>query len=166
MFGMGAIKGAGDVAINSILKAREEGDFKDLADFISRIDSSKVNKRVIESLAKAGVFDSFGYSRNAILSQIEKILDATNKASSAKKMAFGSLFGDSSELTTIDIELDRLPEYSQKEILELEKASLGFYVSGHPLDEYKDKIDKINYTLSSQIDDLADGSQILIFGKI
>ncbi|MDX4066377.1 DNA polymerase III subunit alpha [Aliarcobacter skirrowii] len=166
MFGMGAIKGAGDVAINSILKAREESDFKDLADFISRIDSSKVNKRVIESLAKAGVFDSFGYSRNAILSQIEKILDATNKASSAKKMAFGSLFGDSSELTTIDIELDRLPEYSQKEILELEKASLGFYVSGHPLDEYKDKIDKINYTLSSQIDDLADGSQILIVGKI
>ncbi|MDX4059075.1 DNA polymerase III subunit alpha [Aliarcobacter skirrowii] len=166
MFGMGAIKGAGDVAIKSILKAREEGDFKDLADFISRIDSSKVNKRVIESLAKAGVFDSFGYSRNAILSQIEKILDATNKASSAKKMAFGSLFGDSSELTTIDIELDRLPEYSQKEILELEKTSLGFYVSGHPLDEYKDKIDKINYTLSSQIDDLADGSQILIVGKI
>ncbi|MDX4035628.1 DNA polymerase III subunit alpha [Aliarcobacter skirrowii] len=166
MFGMGAIKGAGDVAINSILKAREESDFKDLADFISRIDSSKVNKRVIESLAKAGVFDSFGYSRNAILSQIEKILDATNKASSAKKMAFGSLFGDSSELTTIDIELDRLPEYSQKEILELEKASLGFYVSGHPLDEYKDKIDKINYTLSSQIDNLADGSQILIVGKI
>ncbi|MDX4027004.1 DNA polymerase III subunit alpha [Aliarcobacter skirrowii] len=166
MFGMGAIKGAGDVAIKSILKAREEGYFKDLADFISRIDSSKVNKRVIESLAKAGVFDSFGYSRNAILSQIEKILDATNKASSAKKMAFGSLFGDSSELTTIDIELERLPEYSQKEILELEKASLGFYVSGHPLDEYKDKIDKINYTLSSQIDDLADGSQILIVGKI
>ncbi len=166
MFGMGAIKGAGDVAIKSILKARKESDFKDLADFISRIDSSKVNKRVIESLAKAGVFDSFGYSRNAILSQIEKILDATNKASSAKKMAFGSLFGDSSELTTIDIELDRLPEYSQKEILELEKASLGFYVSGHPLDEYKDKIDKINYTLSSQIDDLADGSQILIVGKI
>ncbi|OCL84696.1 DNA polymerase III subunit alpha [Arcobacter porcinus] len=166
MFGMGAIKGAGDVAINSILNARKDGDFKDLADFISRIDGSKVNKRVIESLAKAGVFDSFAYSRNSILSQIEKILDATNKASSAKKLAFGSLFGDSEELTTIDIELDHLPEYSKKEILELEKASLGFYVSGHPLDEYKDKIDKINYTLSSQIDELDDGSQILIVGKI
>ncbi|HJE03535.1 DNA polymerase III subunit alpha [Aliarcobacter thereius] len=166
MFGMGAIKGAGDVAINSILKAREEKDFENLADFISRIDGSKVNKRVIESLAKAGVFDSFAYSRNSILSQIEKILDATNKASSAKKLAFGSLFGDSEELTTIDVVLDHLPEYSKKEILELEKASLGFYVSGHPLDEYKDKIDKINYTLSSQIDELDDGSQILIVGKI
>ena len=72
MFGMGAIKGAGDVAINSILNAREEGNFANLSDFVSRIDASKVNKRVIESLAKAGVFDSFGYSRNALLSQIEK----------------------------------------------------------------------------------------------
>ena len=81
-------------------------------------------------------------------------------------MSSGSLFGDSTELTNIEIELDNLPEYSKKEILELEKASLGFYVSGHPLDEYKDKIEKINYTLSSQIDEIADGSQILIVGKI
>ncbi len=166
MFGMGAIKGAGDVAINSILNAREDGDFKNLSDFVSRIDASKVNKRVIESLAKAGVFDSFGYSRNALLSQIEKIVDGASKASNAKKMSSGSLFGDSTELTNIEIELDNLPEYSKKEILELEKASLGFYVSGHPLDEYKDKIEKINYTLSSQIDEIADGSQILIVGKI
>ena len=166
MFGMGAIKGAGDVAINSILAAREEAPFTDLADFISRVDGSKVNKRVIESLAKAGVFDSFGYSRNAILSQIEKIIEASNKSSQAKKMATGSLFGDSAELTTIDVELEHLPEFSQKEILELEKASLGFYVSGHPLDEYKEQIEKINYTLSSSIDELADGSQILIVGKI
>ncbi len=166
MFGMGAIKGAGDVAINSILAAREEAPFTDLADFISRVDGSKVNKRVIESLAKAGVFDSFGYSRNALLSQIEKIIEASNKSSQAKKMATGSLFGDSAELTTIDVELEHLPEFSQKEILELEKASLGFYVSGHPLDEYKEQIEKINYTLSSSIDELADGSQILIVGKI
>ncbi len=97
MFGMGAIKGAGDVAINSILNAREDKNFTDLGDFLSRIDSSKVNKRVIESLAKAGVFDSFGYSRNALLSQIEKIVDTAGKASNAKKMSVGSLFGDSEE---------------------------------------------------------------------
>ncbi|RBQ27150.1 MULTISPECIES: DNA polymerase III subunit alpha [Arcobacteraceae] len=166
MFGMGAIKGAGDVAINSILKTREDGYFTDFADFISRIDGSKVNKRVIESLAKAGVFDSFGYTRKSILNQIEKIMDSVAKASTAKKMATGSLFGDSEELTKIDVELDHLDEFSPKELLELEKASLGFYVSGHPLDEYKDKLEKINYTLSSQIDELADGSQILIVGKV
>jgi len=166
MFGMGAIKGAGEVAINSILKTREDGYFTDFADFISRIDGSKVNKRVIESLAKAGVFDSFGYTRRSILEQIEKVMESVGKASNAKKMATGSLFGNSEELTKIKIDLENLPEFSQKELLEFEKTSLGFYVSGHPLDEYKDKIDKINYTLSSQIDELADGSQILIVGKI
>ncbi|MDD2888896.1 MAG: DNA polymerase III subunit alpha [Aliarcobacter sp.] len=167
MFGMGAIKGAGDVAINSILKARNEGGlFTDLPDFISRIDGSKVNKRVIESLTKAGAFDSFGYSRQALLNQIEKIVETVGKAAVAKKMATGSLFGDSDELTKIDIELEHLPEFEAKEILELEKASLGFYVSGHPLDEYREQLDKINYTLSSQIDELEDGSQALFVGKI
>jgi len=167
MFGMGAIKGAGDVAINSILNARNEGGlFTDLGDFISRIDGSKVNKRVIESLTKAGAFDSFGYSRQALLNQIEKIVETVGKAAVAKKMATGSLFGNSDELTKIDIELEHLPEFEAKEILELEKASLGFYVSGHPLDEYREQLDKINYTLSSQIDELEDGSQALFVGKI
>ena len=167
MFGMGAIKGAGDVAINSILKARNEGGlFVDLGDFISRIDGSKVNKRVIESLTKAGAFDNFGYSRQSLLNQIEKIVETVGKAALAKKMATGSLFGDSDELTKIDIELEHLPEFEAKEILELEKASLGFYVSGHPLDEYREQLDKINYTLSSQIDELEDGSQALFVGKI
>jgi DNA polymerase-3 subunit alpha len=167
MFGMGAIKGAGDVAIKSILKARDEGGpFTDLADFISRIDGSKVNKRVIESLTKAGAFDSFGYTRNSLVNQIEKIVETVGKAALAKKMAVGSLFGDSDELTKIDIELEHLPEFDAKEILEFEKASLGFYVSGHPLDQYREQIDKVNHTLSSQIDELADGSQAIFVGKI
>lgn len=167
MFGMGAIKGAGDVAIKSILKARDEGgSFTDLADFISRIDGSKVNKRVIESLTKAGAFDSFGYSRNSLVNQIEKIVETVGKAALAKKMAVGSLFGDSEELTKIDIELEHLPEFDAKEILEFEKASLGFYVSGHPLDQYREQIDKVNHTLSSQIDELADGSQAIFVGKV
>ncbi|MGB5791362.1 DNA polymerase III subunit alpha [Poseidonibacter sp.] len=167
MFGMGAVKGAGDVAIKSILEARKKGgNFTDLSDFISRIDGSKVNKRVIESLTKTGAFDSFGYSRRAMLEQIEKISDCVANSMKAKKMATGSLFGDSEELTRITIELDPLEEYEATEILELEKASLGFYVSGHPLDKYRDQLDGINYTLSSQIDELADGSQALFIGKI
>jgi len=167
MFGMGAIKGAGDVAINSIINERDEnGPFKDLSDFVSRIDGSKVNKRVIEALAKSGAFTEFGYSRRAILEQIEKIGEAVSNVAKAKKMATGSLFGDSEELTRVEIVLDELPEFDNKELLELEKASLGFYVSGHPLDDYREQLDKINYTLSSQIDELADGSQALFVGKV
>ena len=166
MFGLGAIKGAGDIAINSILKAREAGEFKDLSDFVSRIDSSKVNKKVIESLIKAGAFDGFGYSRHALLEQIEDIIQAAQQAAQAKKMAVGSLFGEEEEMVAISFEISHLDEFEPMQILEFEKESLGFYVSGHPLDKYREMLEEINYTLSSQIDDLADGSQALIIGKI
>jgi DNA polymerase-3 subunit alpha len=166
MFGMGALKGAGDVAIKSILEARKAGEFKDLSDFVSRIDSSKVNKRVIETLIKSGAFDCFDYSRKAMLMQIEDIVEAAGKAAQAKKQAVGSLFGDDEDMTTIEITLNNMPEYDDKEILEFEKASLGFYVSGHPLDKYRETLDEINYTLSSEIDNLTDGSEALLIGKI
>ena len=167
MFGMGAIKGAGDVAINAIIKERDEnGPFKDLSDFVSRIDGSKVNKRVIEALAKSGALTSFGYSRRAILEQIEQIGDKVKDAMQLKKQTTNSLFGDDEEMLRVDIELEHRDEYENKELLELEKASLGFYVSGHPLDDYREQLDQINYTLSSQIDELADGSQALFVGKI
>ncbi|MFK5976844.1 MAG: DNA polymerase III subunit alpha [Sulfurovum sp.] len=166
MFGMGALKGAGDIAINSMIVARGEERFKDLSDFVSRIDSSKVNRRVIETLIKAGAFDSFGYSRKSMLQQIEKIIDSAKKAGEAKKMAVGSLFGDAEEMVTVTIELEEMEEYEGMEILELEKESLGFYVSGHPLDDYREMLDKIKYTLSSEIEELADGSQAMFIGKI
>jgi len=166
MFGMGAIKGAGSVAIKTILEARENGEFKDLSDFVSRIDASKVNKRVIESLIKSGALDSFGYSRKAMLQQVERIIEAASKAAQAKKMATGSLFGDVEEMTRVELLLEPTDEYEDKEILEFEKESLGFYVSGHPLDKYREELDKIDYTLSSGIDEIADGSQALIIGKV
>ncbi|SFV64289.1 DNA polymerase III alpha subunit [hydrothermal vent metagenome] len=166
-FGMGAIKGAGDVAIKSIIKSREDGgDFKDMSDFLSRIDASKVNKRVVESLIKSGGFDDFGHSRQALLSQIEDIVETAKRAGEARKMALGSLFGDTEEMTSVKITISDMPEYDLLEILDMEKESLGFYVSGHPLDKYREQLEGINYTLSSEIEDLADGSQALFIGKI
>ncbi len=166
IFGLGAVKGAGDIAIRSILEAREEGSFTSLSDFVSRIDASKVNKKVVEALIKAGAFDSFEYSRQAMLVQIEEIVDAAKKAGEAKKMAVGSLFGGGEEMTSVEVELTKMDEYEPMQILEFEKESLGFYVSGHPLDRYREELSKINYTLSSEIDDLADGSQALLIGRI
>jgi DNA polymerase-3 subunit alpha len=166
MFGMGALKGAGDVAIKSILNSRQDGEFESLNDFVSRIDGSKVNKKVIETLAKSGALDNFGYSRRALLEQVEDIVDAVKKAGEAKKQAVGSLFGDDEEMLTVEVQIKELPEYEQMEILEFEKESLGFYVSGHPLDKYRETIDEINYTLSSEIDTLADGSEAIIVGRV
>jgi DNA polymerase-3 subunit alpha len=166
-FGMGALKGAGDVAINSIINTRNKGgEFKDMNDFVSRIDASKVNKRVIESLAKAGAFDEFGHTRCAIITQIEEIVEAAGKAAQAKKMAIGSLFGDAEEMTSVTVDIKPMPEYDLLDILAIEKESLGFYVSGHPLDKYREQLDEINYTLSSEIEELADGSQAILVGKI
>ncbi len=166
IFGLGAIKGAGDIAIRTILEVRKDGLFKDLSDFVSRIDTSKVNKKVIEAFIKAGALDCLGYTRKAMLTQIEIIMEGASKATQARKMAENSLFGSGDEMTHISLDLDSISEFDSMEILNLEKETLGFYVSGHPLDKYRDELSKIDYTLSSEIDELSDGSQALFIGKI
>jgi len=166
LFGLGGIKGAGDIAVRSILDSRKVGAFRDLSDFISRIDTAKVNKKVIEAFIKAGALDSLGYSRKAMLTQIEVIMEAAAKATQAKRMAENSLFGDGEEMTRVELELKKMEEFDTLQMLEFEKETLGFYVSGHPLDKYRDELAQIDYTLSSEIEDLADGSQALIIGKI
>jgi len=166
LFGMGAIKGVGEVALNKIIEQRDIENFKDINDFISKIETQKVNKKVLEALAKSGAFDSFGYSRKTILENIESILEAAKKCENAKKNSENSLFGDSDDVVSIKIELTNLPEYDLKKLLELEKETLGFYVSGHPLDDFREEIDKLNYTLSSSIESIADGSKAIFVGKI
>jgi len=166
LFGLGAIKGAGDIAVNSILSAREEGPFRDLSDFVSRIDTAKVNKKVIEAFIKAGALDGFGYSRKAMLTQIEEIMEAASKAAQAKKMAENSLFGGGEEMTHVGLELREMDAFEPLQMLEFEKETLGFYVSGHPLDRYREELSSIEYTLSSEIDELADGSQALLIGRV
>ena len=167
LFGLGAIKGVGGAAVESIINTREEdGEFTSIENFVNRIDPSKVNKRFIESSIKSGGFDRFGYSRKALLDQIEKIVETAKKASDAKKNAVGSLFGDDEEITSVRLELTNSDEYELKEILEFEKDTLGFYVSGHPLDEYREKMDELNYTLSSELEGIKDGSFAIFIGKV
>ncbi len=167
LFGLGAIKGVGGAAIESMLADREEGgDYTSIQDFVNRIEPSKVNKRVIESSIKAGAFDRFGYSRKALLDQIELIVDTAKDASLAKKNAVGSLFGDDEEITTVELRLNNSDEYELKEILEFEKDTLGFYVSGHPLDEFREKMDELEYTMSSELESIKDGSYAIFIGKV
>ncbi|MFA7611518.1 MAG: DNA polymerase III subunit alpha, partial [Sulfurimonas sp.] len=167
LFGLGAIKGVGEAAVLSILETRKEsGNFTSLQDFVNKIEPSKVNKRVIESIIKAGGFDRFGFSRKALLDQVEKIVDTAKDASMARKNAIGSLFGDDEEITNVELNLANSEEYELKEILEFEKETLGFYVSGHPLDEYREKIDELDYTLSSEIESAKDGSYAIFIGKV
>ncbi len=167
LFGLGGIKGVGEAAIESMLEEREQnGDYVSWQDFVNRIDPSKVNKRVIESIIKAGGFDRYGYSRKALLDQIELIVETAKKSSEAKKNAVGSLFGDNDEITTVALHLTNSDEYDLKEILEFEKETLGFYVSGHPMDKFRLEMDDINYTLSSELESVKDGSTAIFIGKV
>ncbi len=166
LFGLGAIKGVGEAAVESILEARREGDFKDIQDFINRIEPQKVNKRVIECIIKAGGLDSFGYSRRALIEQVEMMVETAKKSSSLQKDAQFSLFGDDDEVMTVELTLKNMEEFELKSLLEFEKDTLGFYVSGHPLDNFREQIDAINYTLSSEVESIADGSSAIFIGKV
>jgi DNA polymerase-3 subunit alpha len=167
LFGLGAIKGVGESAVLSIIETREDdGEFTSMENFVNRIDPSKVNKRFIESSIKSGGFDRFGYSRKALLDQLELIVDTAKSASIAKKNAVGSLFGDDEEITNIKLTLTNKEEYELKEILEFEKETLGFYVSGHPLDKFRENMNELDYTMSSEIQGIKDGSYAIFIGKV
>jgi len=166
LFGLGAVKGVGAAALESILESRNEGAFADISDFVSRIDSQKVNKKVLESLVKSGSMDCFGFSRRSLLLNVETLVEAAHDSTRAKREAESSLFGDDEEMIKANVMIADMPEFESKEILEFEKETLGFYVSGHPLDSFRQKIEAIRYTLSSELDDLADGSNTMIIGKV
>ena len=81
-------------------------------------------------------------------------------------MAEYSLFGDMVEMTTVQVSIDNIPEFDNKRMLELEKETIGFYISGHPLDAFRAEIDEMSYTLSSEKDQIEDGSKALFIGKV
>ena len=166
IFGLGAVKGIGHGAIQSIINARNEKPFESLSDFISRVETQKVNKKVMEALIKSGALDCFGHSRRALFDQIETIIEAGQKCSQAKKMAENSLFGNDAEMTEVSVEIEPFPEYELKSLLSLEKESIGFYISGHPLDDYREEMEGLKYTLSSELDQIDDGSKAMFVGKV
>jgi DNA polymerase-3 subunit alpha len=139
-YGLGAIKGTGEAAINAIVKAREEaGPFTDLFDFCGRIDKRVVNRRVIEALICAGAFDSVTDHRASLMASVGHALEAAEQAAANANQA--SLFGlaGGAELKESEA-LAEVPRWSEKELLQQEKKSLGFYFSGHPFDAYRTEI--------------------------
>lgn len=136
-YGLGAVKGTGESAINSIVKARESGAFRDLFDFCSRVDKRAVNRRAIEALIKAGAFDSINNHRAALMATVDMAL--TRADQQARAVNQNSLFGDDDGSTALQIPAD-VPRWSLREQLAHEKASLGIYLGGHPFQEYAEEL--------------------------
>ncbi len=154
-FGLGAIKHAGTAAINVILDERKNGDYKDLYDFMSRVDLRKCNKKVIESLIKVGAFDRGNRNRNIML---ENLPDILLWASSKMKYAgANSLFGEK-ELEPKRPELIKMAKTSDKQIFLWEHELLGFFLSGNPLAAYE--------SIAKALEDIADANNVRIAGIV
>ena len=136
-YGLGAIKGTGEAAIASIVEARKQGPFTDLFDFCHRADKRLVNRRVVESLIRAGAFDSLNDHRASLLATVGVALESAEQASRAAHQV--SLFGDLAEGAQRVAWVDA-PRWSDKERLQNEKAALGFYFSGHLFNIYRDEV--------------------------
>ncbi|MGE9290562.1 MAG: DNA polymerase III subunit alpha, partial [Puniceicoccales bacterium] len=141
-FGMSAIKGVGDAATAKIIEERDQnGPYKDFTDFVARTDMKAVNRRTLENLIRTGTFDSFGEDRAGLLANLDALLSAAMAERKDRESGQGSLFdlmgGTSEDETPNDgtsrIEVDPM---DRKEKLTHEKELLGFYLSGHPLDDY------------------------------
>jgi DNA polymerase-3 subunit alpha len=142
-FGLGAIKGVGESAIEAILEAREAGPFRDLFDFAERVDSRRVNRKVLEALVKAGAFDFESRPRRQLFESIEKALERGASAQRDRAVGQSSLFGlledagrPGPAASMTRPEYAPLEEWPEKERLAMEKEAIGFYVSGHPLHQY------------------------------
>jgi DNA polymerase-3 subunit alpha len=147
LYGLGAVKGTGWAAIEVILQARKtDGPFKDLFDFCCRLDLRKVNRRVIESLIRAGAFDKLEPNRNALLSGVALAIGAAEQTNANSNQ--NSLFGEASD-QSVHV-LPNVAPWTEQQKLQEEKAALGFYLSGHPYWAYqKDLSNFITTTLAS-----------------
>jgi DNA polymerase-3 subunit alpha len=170
-FGLAAIKNVGATAIESITKAREAGAFASLADFCGRVDLRLVNRRVLESLIKAGAFDSLGDTRAGLLSGLDQAMEAGQRSQRDREEGQGSLFESlASPRTDASAPAPRpdshVPEWPREELLAYEKDVLGFYLSGHPLDEFREVAGRLRAVSAGELATLPVASRVLLLGLV
>ena len=141
-FGLAAVKGVGRGFAIQVLREREEGGaFSSLSDFCSRMFGQDCNKRVVESLIKCGAFDSTGAKRSQLLKVAEKTMDIIAKTKRDTIEGQYDLFGDADGFSAApEIPLPDIPEYSQQEMMKMEKETTGLYLTGHPMDDYREAV--------------------------
>ncbi|HWB97940.1 MAG TPA: DNA polymerase III subunit alpha [Bryobacteraceae bacterium] len=165
-FGMGAVKNVGPSAVEAIRKARQEvGQFRSLYQFCEKVDPSSINRRMIESLIRAGAMDRLEGNRAQLYAAVEGAMEAGQRVwrdrLSGQVGLFGELIAEEGES---EKPLPDLPDLSSKEKLSGEKEMLGFYVTGHPLDQYEDKISELASHHTANLEGLAKGTEVALCG--
>lgn len=166
-FGLGAIKNVGLGAIESIVKARESGGrFKTIYDFCSRIDLRQANRKVLESLIQAGAMDSLEGTRLQLYNAVDAAISYAASLADAAARRQASLFGDAEDSAELLPSLPEVGDWEISEKLTREKEVLGFYVSGHPLDPYRNEIQAFSTISLGRLEDLRDGQQVCVCGMV
>ncbi len=170
-WGLSAIKGCGGAAGESIVRARQKGGvFKSIFDFCERVDPSECNKAAIETLIKAGAFDSLGARRSQLSAVVEKAVQSGASALADRKsgqMNFFEEIEDETPTTSVSVEnLPDIPEYPKKTKLMMEKEVLGTFLSAHPMEEYKQQLSTLCSHTTVQLKDVKDRSEVIVGGMI
>jgi DNA polymerase III subunit alpha len=140
-YGLGAVKGVGRGLCEAIVEARGERPFVDLPDFCQRVDSSRLNKRALEALVLAGALDTLGPNRPTLLLQLPEVLRATEQQAREREAGQVSLFGGGAEQApALAIRLPEAADWPLAQKLQGERDTLGHYLSGHPLDPYREEL--------------------------
>ena len=162
VYGLLGIKGIGEAPADEIVRGRADGPYLDFMDFLNRVDIKLVGKAVIEKLVSTGAFDLFGERRENLMGNLEHAVEFVQKQKDEKQFGQTSLFGDTDEKEYTDFVFDNFPEQGQNDRLKMEKQLIGFYLSGHPLDEYRDLWEKAVKVNLGKPESLEPGSQILM----
>ncbi len=167
-FGLGAIKNIGQASVESILAARREvGRFRSLYHFCERVDLSTLNRRIIENLVKAGAMDSLGPRRSQLFAAVESAMDFGQRAWRDRLNGQAGLFAAAwQEPGQLEPPLPDVPEWGADQKLANEKEVLGLYVTGHPLDEYADKVKELSTHTSETLEGLSRGDEVAICGLL
>ena len=166
-FGLAAIKNVGEAAIESILATRQEkGLFAFLSNFCARVDLRLVNRRVLESLIKAGAFDSLGQKRAQLLASVDTAMEAGQRRQRDRQQGQSSFFelmqeGDGGPDPTAPVDME---EWEPEQLLAYEKEILGFYLSGHPLSRYQAQALRAGAVGIGELSIREEGSRVWLFG--
>ena len=163
LFGLGAVKAVGENAVKAIVCEREKGRYRDLFDFCRRIDTAECGKRVVESLIKAGAFDGMGANRPQMLMIHDTALEAnqnSRKKNVTGQVSLFDMFGGETAGQIFDtlLEYPDVPDCPLRNKLQMEKEATGVYMTGHPLDEWRDLLKSLSFHTDelAEIDEMPD----------
>ena len=167
-FGLAAIKGIGQSAVASITEARNAtGAFRSIFDFTERVDARAVNKRVLESLIRAGAFDSLGQIRARVFAAIDSAIESGQRTQRSRATGQSDLFGSlASSMPVAEPQLPYAEDWSNQELLKGEKETLGFYISGHPLMRYDQALADFANADIDRLQNFHHGAQVTIGGIV